>query len=267
MAHRSARTRLLKPRTRPAERPSVRRRMVRRARLMGASGPETWDNLSFALRLGRRPRSVVTNHAQAHRVDQVPAHTSPAHMSHAAPHSITRTTSLPHSSDGIIDRYDGTRIGQQEIYAEITDEDEDALWKREWIEKARLRELPAHRPHSRLHRPRHVHQAHRVSSETGIVVVGADMRRQDAYILGRRVRTAHPQQHGSQSRPPLRQVQRHPDSRRGKRRRKPCRDHAEERDRAHPAHQVHPRQTWQADQGRHHVAAGLRYEQWLRSTT
>ena len=81
----------------------------------------------------------------------------------------------------MIDRYDGTRIGQQEIYAEITDEDEDALWKREWIEKARLGSYP---PIARIVVSIDPAMSTRpTSSETGIVVVGADMRRQHAYIL------------------------------------------------------------------------------------
>ena len=206
---------------------------------------QTWDNLSFALRLGRHPRSVVTTTPK------------PIKLIRDLPNSpgtyVTRGTTFdnkdnlaPAFFNGIIDRYDGTRIGQQEIYAEITDEDEDALWKREWIEKARL---GSHPPIARIVvsiDPAMSTQAHKLRDRHS--------RRRGRHATparlhpGRRVRQAHPQQHGSQSRPPLRQVQRHPDSRRGKRRRKPCRDHAEERDRAHPAHQVHPRQTWQANQ-------------------
>ena len=141
---------------------------------------ETWDNLSFALRLGRRPRAVVTTTPK------------PIELIRSLPNSpgvhVTRGTTFdnkdnlaPAFFNGIIDRYDGTRIGQQEIYAEVIDEDEDALWKREWIEKARL---GSHPPISRIvvsidpamtARP--------TSSETGIVVVGADMRRDQAYVL------------------------------------------------------------------------------------
>ena len=141
---------------------------------------ETWDNLSFALRLGRRPRAVVTTTPK------------PIELIRSLPNSpgvhVTRGTTFdnkdnlaPAFFNGIIERYDGTRIGQQEIYAEVIDEDEDALWKREWIEKARL---GSHPPISRIvvsidpamtARP--------TSSETGIVVVGADMRRDQAYVL------------------------------------------------------------------------------------
>ena len=83
--------------------------------------------------------------------------------------------------NGIIGQYDGTRLGQQEIHAELMDEDEDALWKREWIEKARL---GSHPPISRIVVAVDPAMSTKpTSSETGIVVVGADMRRQHAYVL------------------------------------------------------------------------------------
>ena len=141
---------------------------------------QAWDNLSFALRLGRQPRAVVT--------------TTPRHIElvRSLPNSpgvqVTRGTTFdnkdnlpPSFFNQILERYDGTRIGRQEIYAETIDEDEDAIWKREWIEKARL---SSHPPVARIvvaidpamsTKPN--------SSETGIVVVGADMRRKHAYVL------------------------------------------------------------------------------------
>ena len=141
---------------------------------------QAWDNLSFALRLGRQPRAVVT--------------TTPRHIElvRGLPNSpgvqVTRGTTFdnkdnlpPSFFNQLLERYDGTSIGRQEIYAEIIDEDEDAIWKREWIEKARL---SSHPPVARIvvaidpamsTRPN--------SSETGIVVVGADMRRKHAYVL------------------------------------------------------------------------------------
>ena len=141
---------------------------------------QTWDNLSFALRLGRRPRSVVTTTPKPIELVRTLIG-SPGTF-------ITRGTTFdnkdnlaPAFFNGIIDRYDGTRIGQQEIHAEITDEDEDALWKREWIEKARLGSYP---PIARIVVSIDPAMSTRpTSSETGIVVVGADMRRQHAYIL------------------------------------------------------------------------------------
>ena len=141
---------------------------------------QTWDNLTFALRLGRRPRSVVTTTPKS------------IELVHSLPNrpgvQVTRGATYenqdnlpPAYFNQLIEQYDGTRIGQQEIYAELIDEDEDAIWKREWIEKARLSAYP---PIARIvvsidpamsTKPN--------SSETGIVVVGADMRRKHAYVL------------------------------------------------------------------------------------
>ena len=141
---------------------------------------QAWDNLSFALRLGRQPRAVVT--------------TTPRHIElvRGLPNTpgvqVTRGTTFdnkdnlpPSFFNQLLERYDGTSIGRQEIYAEIIEEDEDALWKREWIENARLSAYP---PVARIvvaidpamsTKPN--------SSETGIVVVGADMHRKEAYVL------------------------------------------------------------------------------------
>ena len=65
LAQRHARTSILKPRAGPAQRPSVRRRMVRRARLMGVPKPDLGQpHFRFA------PRTPATlsrhNHTQVH---------------------------------------------------------------------------------------------------------------------------------------------------------------------------------------------------------
>ena len=141
---------------------------------------ETWDNLSFALRLGRRPRAVVTTTPKPIELIRSLPNSPGVHVTRGSTFE-NQDNLAPSFFNGIIERYDGTRLGQQEIHAELMDEDEDALWKREWIEKARLGSYP---PISRIvvsidpamtARP--------TSSETGIVVVGADMRRDQAYVL------------------------------------------------------------------------------------
>ena len=141
---------------------------------------ETWDNLSFALRLGRRPRAVVTTTPKPIELIRSLPNRPGVHVTRGSTFD-NKDNLAPSFFNGIIERYDGTRLGQQEIHAELIDEDEDALWKREWIEKARLGSYP---PISRIvvsidpamtARP--------TSSETGIVVVGADMRRDQAYVL------------------------------------------------------------------------------------
>ena len=141
---------------------------------------QTWDNLTFALRLGRRPRSVVTTTPKSIELVRSLPNRPGVHVTRGTTFD-NKDNLAPAFFNGIIEQYDGTRIGQQEIYAEIIDEDEDAIWKRDWIEKARL---SSHPPVARIvvaidpamsTKPN--------SSETGIVVVGADMHRKHAYVL------------------------------------------------------------------------------------
>ena len=141
---------------------------------------QTWDNLTFALRLGRRPRSVVTTTPKSIELVRSLPNRPGVQVTRGATYE-NQDNLPPAYFNQLIEQYDGTRIGQQEIYAELIDEDEDAIWKREWIEKARL---SSHPPISRIvvaidpamsTKPN--------SSETGIVVVGADMRRKHAYVL------------------------------------------------------------------------------------
>ena len=141
---------------------------------------QTWDNLNFALRLGRRPRSVVTTTPKSIELVKTLTNGPGVHVTRGTTFD-NKDNLAPAFFNGIIEQYDGTRIGRQEIYAELIDEDENALWKREWIEKARLSSYP---PIARIvvsidpamsTRPN--------SSETGIVVVGADMHREHAYVL------------------------------------------------------------------------------------
>ena len=84
MAHRSARTRLLKPRARPAQRPTIRRRMVRRARLMGIPGTDLGQPL---LRTQARTTATLSrhHHPQAHRACAHPDR-QPRHFHHTRLH-------------------------------------------------------------------------------------------------------------------------------------------------------------------------------------
>ena len=141
---------------------------------------QVWDNLSFALRLGRHPRSVVTTTPKPIELIRSLPNNPGVHVTRGSTFD-NKDNLAPSFFNGIIEQYDGTRTGQQEIYAELMDEDEDALWKREWIENARLRTQP---PLSRIVvAVDPAMSTGPTSSETGIVVVGADMRRQHAYVL------------------------------------------------------------------------------------
>ena len=86
---------------------------------------------------------------------------------------------LPNLAPGfiedVLDRYEGTHLGRQELYAELLEEAEGALWQRAWIESGRWA-IDFDGPHPDLDElvvavdPAGSHKP--TSSETGILVVG-----------------------------------------------------------------------------------------------
>ncbi|ARQ00933.1 DNA-packaging protein [Pseudorhodoplanes sinuspersici] len=102
----------------------------------------TFDMLQFGLRLGARPRQVITTTprpiALLKRLITDPTS--------AVTHAATRANAYylsPAFIDTVVKRYDGTRLGRQELDGEIIDERPDALWSRGGIESCRVAEAPA----------------------------------------------------------------------------------------------------------------------------
>ena len=50
-----------------------------------------------------------------------------------------------HAIRKLREKYEGTRLGRQELYAELLDDVEGALWKRAWIDENRVTEYPVMR--------------------------------------------------------------------------------------------------------------------------
>jgi phage terminase large subunit-like protein len=102
----------------------------------------TFDMLQFGLRLGVRPRQVITTTprpiALLKRLIADPAN--------AVTHAATRANAFnlaPAFLDTVLKRYHGTQLGRQEIDGELIEERADALWTRAAIEACRVDEAPA----------------------------------------------------------------------------------------------------------------------------
>jgi predicted phage terminase large subunit-like protein len=99
--------------------------------------PEAFDQLMFGLRLGADPRAVVAT---------TPKPTTIIRRLLADPTvAVTRGTTYdnranlaPAFLEQIVRRYEGTRLGRQELLAELLDDVPGALWTRDSIERARL---------------------------------------------------------------------------------------------------------------------------------
>jgi phage terminase large subunit-like protein len=101
-------------------------------------GVEAWDMLQFALRLGDRPRAVVTTTPKASPLlDALLA--APDTAVTRAPTAANRM----HLGRGFVEkvtaRYGGSRLGRQELDGEIVRDLDGALWTWEMLEAARAR--------------------------------------------------------------------------------------------------------------------------------
>ncbi|CAH1656702.1 hypothetical protein CHELA1G11_13167 [Hyphomicrobiales bacterium] len=102
---------------------------------------ETWDMLQFGLRLGTRPRQVVTTTPRPIPLLKKLTADPRTALSRAA----TRANAFhlaPAFLDTIVGRYAGTRLGRQELDGEIVEERADALWNRQAIEAGRADRAP-----------------------------------------------------------------------------------------------------------------------------
>jgi phage terminase large subunit-like protein len=103
---------------------------------------DTWDMLQFGLRLGDRPRQVVTTTPKP-----IPLLKELIARADAV---ITRGSTKENAGNlapvflrKIVDKYEGTRLGRQELDAEILDDNPNALWSRAQIEQALTRQVPS----------------------------------------------------------------------------------------------------------------------------
>jgi phage terminase large subunit-like protein len=101
----------------------------------------TFDMLQFGLRLGARPRQVVTTTPRPIALlKKLIADPSTA-LTRAG--TIANAFNLaPSFVEQVLTRYGGTRIGRQEIDGEIVEERADALWTRAGLEGCRVETAP-----------------------------------------------------------------------------------------------------------------------------
>jgi phage terminase large subunit-like protein len=102
---------------------------------------ETWDNLEFGLRTGSNPQVICTTTPRPIKIikDLI-----------ADKRTVeTRGNTLDNADnlnanylERVVSKYQGTRLGRQELNGDILDDNPDALWKRADIDNYRVREIP-----------------------------------------------------------------------------------------------------------------------------
>jgi predicted phage terminase large subunit-like protein len=155
-----------------------------------ALGNSAWSNLLMGLRLGTRPQVVVTT---------TPRNTQLVREILKAPNTqITRGSTFdnianlaPSFRDLVIAKYEGTRLGRQELFAELLEDVDGALWTLAQIDALRIdmRERPElTRIVVAIDPP-----ATSTGAECGIVVAGYG-RDEHGYVLDDRSRRGTPDQ-------------------------------------------------------------------------
>ena len=141
--------------------------------------PEAFDQLMFALRLGDKPQCIITT---------TPKPTPLIKMLTEREDTIVTTGStfeneanLASSTLAMLkERYEGTSLGRQELYAEVIDQTEGALWSSSLIDSKRVLDPPPLKNIIVAIDPAVTSGAD--SDETGIVVVGKD-ENNEYYVL------------------------------------------------------------------------------------
>jgi len=103
---------------------------------------ETWDMLQLGLRLGSRPRQVVTTTPRPLRLIKRLLEDPDVAVSRATMRA--NRFNLAQSFIASVEQaYGGTRLGRQELCGEIVEESADALWSRELLDSCRELKAPA----------------------------------------------------------------------------------------------------------------------------
>lgn len=105
---------------------------------------EAWDQLQFGLRLGRRPVQCITTTPKPTKLLKEIVQRPSTYITKG--HTYDNLDNLAQTfREAIVARYEGTRLGRQELSAEILDDNPNALFHQGIIDQARVKkkDMPA----------------------------------------------------------------------------------------------------------------------------
>ncbi len=157
---------------------------------MGSKAQQAWDNLMFTLRIGDDPRCVV---------DTTPRPMEPLKSILKDPNTVlTRGSTYDNRANlatkffNSLSKYEGTRIGRRELYGELLEDVEGALWNLRLIDETRCEGPPA-----RLDRVVVGVDPPGETAECGIVVMGHVAANKRSYVLDDRSTAGTPREWAS----------------------------------------------------------------------
>lgn len=131
--------------------------------------PEAWDQLLFGLRMGQRPRVVVTTTPKPGRLLRDLLQRPDCIVSRGKTRDNLANLS-PVFLSTVVAKFQGTRLGRQELDGELLEDTPGALWTRAVIDAGRVRSAPELRRVLVAIDP--AAKSREDSNETGIVVAG-----------------------------------------------------------------------------------------------
>lgn len=142
--------------------------------------PESWDQAMLGLRLGAKPQAVITTTPKPTQLVKALIADSKTFVTRGTTYD-NRANLAESFFSQIIKKYEGTRLGRQELNAEILDDNPNALWKRNVIDELRVNSSPVTLKRVVVAVDPAV-TSNKNSDETGIIIaaIGSDSH---AYIL------------------------------------------------------------------------------------
>lgn len=142
--------------------------------------PEAWDQAQFGLRLGKDPRAIITTTPRPNKLIREIMNNPATIVTRGATYD-NRSNLAPAFFESIITKYEGTRIGRQELNGEYLEDNPGALFQRGDIDAGRVKNKPDLRRIVIAVDP--AVTSNPDSDETGITAGGISFQG-DAYILG-----------------------------------------------------------------------------------
>ena len=103
---------------------------------------ESWDQAKFGLRLGAKPQAVLTTTPRPTRLIREIMADRATVTTNGSTYD-NRANLAPSFFSAVLQKYEGTRLGRQEIAGEVLDDNPGALFKRADIDKGRVLVAPA----------------------------------------------------------------------------------------------------------------------------
>ena len=99
----------------------------------------TWDQLQFTLRIGKHPRVLVSTTPRPIKLikDLVGREGQDVVITRGSTYENASNLSDPYIA-AMKARYEGTRLGRQELFADVLSDVPGALWQLEWIDRDRV---------------------------------------------------------------------------------------------------------------------------------